>query len=182
PLRRPRLAHRPASLLPYRLQRGSSLPYTTLFRFVSRPTGYEPDVIDRKDLGSRMEGAPGDPGYVRRSALGLPAHGPAAGAPIWRPLLTLTVDRALSVGSAMLLFNYHELAVLGTFVVLNLLCISLFGATPAQFLLRVRVLPVRGRSPMPLRALVRTVLILLIIPSVVWNRDAQPLQDVVAGT
>lgn len=139
-------------------------------------------MIDRKDLGSWMEGAPGDPGYVRGSALGLPADGPGAVAPIWRRLLTLIVDWALSVGIAMLLFNYHELAVLGTFVVLNLLCISLFGATPGQFLLRVRVLPVRGRSPMPLRALVRTVLILLIIPSVVWNRDAQPLQDVVAGT
>src|SRR5699024_4346533 len=112
-----------------------------------------------------MEGAPGDPGYVRGSALGLPADGPGAVAPIWRRLLTLIVDWALSVGIAMLLFNYHELAVLGTFVVLNLLCISLFGATPGQFLLRVRVLPVRGRSPMPLRALVRTVLILLIIPS-----------------
>src|SRR5699024_5936396 len=98
------------------------------------------------------------------------------------PDRTRIVDWALSVVIAMLLFNYHELAVLGAFVVLNLLCISLFGATPGQFLLRVRVLPVRGRSPMPLRALVRTVLILLIITSVVWNRDAQPRQDVVAGT
>src|SRR5690625_3684715 len=79
-----------------------------------------------------MEGAPGDPGYVRGSALGLPADGPGAVAPIWRRLLTLIVDWALSVGIAMLLFNYHELAVLGTFVVLNLLCISLFGATPGQ--------------------------------------------------
>jgi len=29
---------------------------------------------------------------------------------------------------------------------------------------------------------VRTVLMLLLLPAVVWNRDAQPLHDVVAGT
>lgn len=139
-------------------------------------------MIDRKDLGSWMEGVPSDPEYVRGSDLGLPADGAGSVAPVWRRPLTLIVDWALSVGIAMLLFNYHELAVLGSFVVLNLLFISLFGATPGQFLLRLRVLPVSGRSPMLLRALVRTVLILLIIPAVVWNRNAQPLQDVVAGT
>ena len=31
-------------------------------------------------------------------------------------------------------------------------------------------------------ALVRTVLMLLLLPAVVWNRDTQPLHDVVAGT
>src|SRR5690625_5485387 len=66
-----------------------------------------------------MEGAPGDPGYVRGSALGLHADGPGAVAPIWRRLLTLIVDWALSVGIAMLLFNYHEGAQDGEFVVIE---------------------------------------------------------------
>lgn len=139
-------------------------------------------MIERKDLGSWMEGVPGDPEYVRGSALGLPAEGSGAVAPVWRRPLTLIVDWSLSVAIAMLFFQYHELAVLGSFILINMLFISLFGATPGQFLLRVRVLPVRGRWPMPLRAAVRTLLVLLIIPAVVWNRDAQPLQDVVAGT
>lgn len=139
-------------------------------------------MIERKDLGSWMEGVPGDPEYVRGSALGLPAEGPDAVAPVWRRPLTLVVDWGLSVAIAMLFFQYHELAVLGTFIVVNVLFISLFGATPGQLVLRVRVLPVRGRWPMPLRALVRTLLVLLIIPAVVWNRDAQPLQDVAVGT
>src|SRR5699024_8746719 len=129
-----------------------------------------------------MEGAPGDPGYVRGSALGLPADGPGAVAPIWRRPLALIVDWALSVGIAVLLFHYRELAALCTFVVLNVLCISLFGAPLGQFLLRVRVLPVRGRSRQPLRALVRTVLLRLLIPSVVSTRDALPRQDLVART
>ena len=47
---------------------------------------------------------------------------------------------------------------------------------------RVRVVPVSGRSPMLLRAVVRTALMLLVLPAVVWNRDTQPLHDVVAGT
>ena len=33
-----------------------------------------------------------------------------------------------------------------------------------------------------LRALVRTALLLLVLPGVIWNRDLQPLHDVVAGT
>ena len=65
---------------------------------------------------------------------------------------------------------------------LNVLLLSLFGATPAQFLLGLRVLPVARRWPMPVRALVRTLAMLTVITAVVWNRDRQPLHDVLAGT
>lgn len=139
-------------------------------------------MIERKDLGSWLDGVPGDPEYVRGSAIGLPAEGPGSVAPVWRRLLTLGVDWGLCVAGAMLFFQYDGFAVMGGFVLLNVLFISLFGATPGQFVLRVRVLPVAGRRPMPVRALVRTGLMLLILPAVVWNRDAQPLHDVVAGT
>jgi uncharacterized RDD family membrane protein YckC len=139
-------------------------------------------VIDRKDLGSWMEGAPAETGYVKGSALGLPAEGRGAVAPFWRRPLSLVVDWALCVGLSALLFGGDPLANLLLFAVLNVLFVTLFGATPGQFLLRVRVLSVSGRSPMLLRAVVRTALMLLVLPAVVWNRDSQPLHDVVAGT
>ena len=44
------------------------------------------------------------------------------------------------------------------------------------------MLSVSGRSPMLLRAAVRTALMLLVLPAVVWNRDGQPLHDAAAGT
>jgi uncharacterized RDD family membrane protein YckC len=119
---------------------------------------------------------------IDRKDLGLPAEGRGAVAPFWRRPLSLVVDWALCVGLSALLFGGDPLANLLLFAVLNVLFVTLFGATPGQFLLRVRVLSVSGRSPMLLRAVVRTALMLLVLPAVVWNRDSQPLHDVVAGT
>ncbi|MFE7604678.1 RDD family protein [Brachybacterium paraconglomeratum] len=139
-------------------------------------------MIDRKDLGSWMDGPPGEAGYVKGSALGLPATGRGAVAPFWRRPLSLIVDWGLCVGISALLFGGDPLANLILFAAVNVLFLTLFGVTPGQFLLQVRVVPVSGRSPMLLRAVVRTVLMLLVLPAVVWNRDTQPLHDVVAGT
>ena len=139
-------------------------------------------MIERKDLGSWMEGAPGDPGYVKGSSLGLPPTGHGSVAPFWRRPLALVLDWGLAVGISALAFQYDALANLVLFVVVNVLFTTLFGATPGQFATRTRVMPVRGRSPMILRALIRTGLMLLLLPAVVWNRDAQPLHDAAAGT
>lgn len=139
-------------------------------------------VIERKDLGSWMDGAPVDEGYVKGFSLGLPPQGNGAVAPFWRRPLSLVVDWGLCMLVSALVFSGDALANLVLFIVVNVLFLSLFGATPGQFVLRLRVLPVSGRSPMVLRALVRTTLMLLLLPAVVWNRDTQPLHDVVAGT
>lgn len=139
-------------------------------------------MIDRQDLGSWMDGAPSSPDYVRGSSLGLPASGPGSVAPFWRRPLSLLVDWGLCMAVSALVFQGDALANLLLFATLNLLFLSLFGATPGQFALRVRVLPIRGRTPMVLRALVRTGAMLLLLPALVWSKDAQPLHDVVAGT
>lgn len=139
-------------------------------------------MIDRKDLGSWMDGPPADEGYVKGSSFGLPPEGPGSVAPFWRRPLTLLLDWGLCLLVSAVVFSGDALANLLLFVAVNVLFLSLFGATPGQFVLRLRVLPVSGRSPMVLRALVRTALMLLLLPAVVWNRDSQPLHDVVAGT
>ncbi|MGP9536897.1 RDD family protein [Brachybacterium sp. AOP43-C2-M15] len=139
-------------------------------------------MIDRKDLGSWMDGTPHEEDYVKGSALGLPAEGNGSVAPIWRRPVSLVIDWGLCLLLSALTMQGDPLANLALFVVVNVLFLTLFGATPGQFAMRVRVRPVRGRSPMLLRAVVRTLMILLLLPAVFWNRDAQPLHDVVAGT
>lgn len=139
-------------------------------------------VIERKDLGGWIDGAPQEADYVKGSSLGLPADGPGSVAPFWRRPLALLIDWGLCMLLSALVFQGDALANLLLFVAMNVLFLTLFGATPGQFLLKMRVLPVRGRTPMIGRALVRTALILLLLPAVVWNRDAQPLHDVAAGT
>lgn len=139
-------------------------------------------MIDRKDLGSWLEGAPGDPEYIRGADLGLPAEGSGSVAGFGRRLVGLAVDWGLAVAASMFFFSYDSVATLSIFAALNLLFQTLFGATPGQLALGLRVTPVRGRAPMLLRTVIRTALMLLVIPAVVWNRDRQPLHDVAAGT
>ena len=139
-------------------------------------------VIERKDLGAWLEGAPHETGYVKGSSLGLPAEGPGSVAPFWRRPLSVVIDWGLCMLVSTLVFEGDALANLVLFVMMNVLFLTLFGATVGQFVLKLRVRPVRGRSPMLLRAVVRTVMILLLLPAVVWNKDAQPLHDVAAGT
>lgn len=139
-------------------------------------------MIDRNDLGSWLDGPPVQEGYVPGSGIGLPVDGAGSPAPFGRRVLSLFIDWGLCSAVSWALFDYSAVAISGLFVGINIVMLTLFGATPAQFLLGLRVTPVSGRSPMLLRALVRTVLMHLIIPALVWNRDRQPLHDVVAGT
>lgn len=139
-------------------------------------------VIERKDLGGWIDGAPQEADYVKGSSLGLPADGPGSVAPFWRRPLALLIDWGLCMLLSALAFQGDPLANLMLFVAMNVLFLTLFGATPGQFALRLRVMPVRGRTPMIGRAVLRIGLMLLLLPAVVWNRDAQPLHDVAAGT
>lgn len=139
-------------------------------------------MINRKELGSWLEGPPAQEGYTPGSALGLPADGAGSPAPFGRRVLSLFLDWGVCAAASWALFHYSSAAIMGLFVGVNILMLTLFGATPAQLLLGLRVKPVSGRAPMLLRAAVRTVLMCLIIPGLVWNRDRQPLHDVVAGT
>lgn len=139
-------------------------------------------MIEREDLGSWIEGAPTPEGYVKGSGLGLPPEGQGSVAPFWRRPVSLCVDWGLCLGISTVFLGGDPLATLTLFVVVNVLFLSLFGATPGQFATLVRVLPVHGRSPMVLRAAVRTLLMLLLLPAMVWTRDGQPLHDLAAGT
>lgn len=139
-------------------------------------------MIERKDLGSWMDGAPSEPDYIKGSSLGLPATGPGSVAPFWRRPVSLLLDWGLCMVISGLFLHGDALANLALFVSVNLLFLSLFGGTPGQFVMRVRVHPVRGRTPMILRALVRTGAMLLLLPACVWTKDSQPLHDVAAGT
>lgn len=139
-------------------------------------------MIERKDLGTWMDGAPEEPGYAPGCALGLPAEGSGSVAPVGRRFLTLLLDWFTCVGVSALALGGDPGATLALFAAVNIVMLTLFGATPAQFALGLRVLPVSRRLPMLVRALVRTGLLLLLIPAVIWNRDRQPLYDVLAGT
>lgn len=120
-------------------------------------------------------------GY-RGERLGLPERGPGSVAPLGRRLAAVFIDWILSVVIAYGLIahrNVHSANswALAVFGAVTLLAVSLTGSTPGKRLLRLRVVRVDGGRLGPLAALVRTVLLLLFVPAVIWDRDTRGLHD-----
>ncbi|MFF7649630.1 RDD family protein [Streptomyces sp. NPDC007983] len=122
-----------------------------------------------------------DLGY-RGQGLGLPESGPGAIAPLGRRFGAIFIDWALCVlVSYALLADRNPQAAgnwaLLVFLVLSLLTVGTVGATPGKLLLRLRVVGEDGtRLSLP-RAVLRSVLLVLVIPAVVFDRDTRGLHD-----
>ncbi|MFR9722354.1 RDD family protein [Streptomyces sp. MS19] len=122
-----------------------------------------------------------DFGY-RGERLGLPEEGPGSAARFGRRLGALAVDWALcnliaygllADGGAASVSNWA----LAVFVVMALLTVGTLGFTPGKRLLGLRVVAVGGgRLTFP-RAALRTLLLALAVPALVWDRDQRGLHD-----
>lgn len=168
-------------------------------------------MVDREDVGSWLSGPPvggaggaGGPATgARGTRLGLPPSGPGSLAPIGRRLLALVVDWAACVAIAAVFFGGDPIAQLLVFAAENLLLVGTVGFTLGHRLLGLRVrrvLAPRTLAPVgagepdvapdpgpdvppgPLLGLVRTVLLCLVIPAVVWDADGRGLHDRFAAT
>jgi uncharacterized RDD family membrane protein YckC len=142
-------------------------------------------VVDRRDIASWMDGPPsakerglGYPG----EQLGLPEQGPGSVARPGRRLVALAVDwiGCLLVSNGF--FGGDPWATLGVFAALHVLTLGSIGASPGHALLGLRLRRLDGGWPGPLPAVVRTVLLCLVIPAVVYDRDQRGLHDRVART
>lgn len=127
-----------------------------------------------------------DFGY-RGERLGLPENGPRSIAPTGRRLGALFIDWGASVLIAYGLISGGELHsagdwALGVFLLLSLLTVGTVGSTPGKRLLGLRVVSVEGLGRLaPWRVAVRTVLLGLAIPALVWDRDGRGLHDRLSG-
>ncbi|SCK55980.1 RDD family protein [Streptomyces sp. WMMB 322] len=123
----------------------------------------------------------------RGERLGLPAEGPRSVAPVGRRVGALFIDWALSVLIAYGLFAGGELHrannwALAVFLVLSLLTVGTVGSTPGKRLLRLRVVSVDGLGRLVLwRVAVRTALLGLAVPALIWDRDGRGLHDRLSG-
>lgn len=70
----------------------------------------------------------------------------------------------------------------GVFIAELTLLTALVGGSFGQLLLRIRVAGLKGRPVSLLEALLRSVLIALVIPPLVFNRDNRGLHDLAVGT
>lgn len=150
--------------------------------------------MSRDDLGSWLEGPQGGLGTSRRS-LGLPPEGRGSLASLGRRVVALAIDWAACWAVSIAFFSASSWATLLVFLAENVLLVGFAGHTLGHWLagMRVRTL-VTGRTadgapdpgpdgiPGPVRGLVRSVLLCLVIPAVVWDAAGRGLHDKAAGT
>jgi uncharacterized RDD family membrane protein YckC len=150
-------------------------------------------VDNRQALGSWLSGpraaaeeAGVDFGY-RGEQLGLPEEGPGSIARPGRRLGALAVDWGLSllIAYGLITQSYNEAAQIWAPLImfaLMVLTLGTVGFTPGKRLLGLRVLALDTGRVSPWRAVLRTVLLFLAIPALIWDRDGRGLHDRLAGT
>ncbi|GAA0905384.1 RDD family protein [Streptomyces thermoalcalitolerans] len=133
-----------------------------------------------------MEEAGVDLGYPGER-LGLPKEGPGSIARPGRRLGALAVDWALCmlIAYGLITHDYNQATgnwALLIFLVLGVLTVGTVGFTPGKRLFGLRVLALSTGQVQPLRAALRTVLLCLAVPALIWDRDGRGLHDRLAGT
>jgi uncharacterized RDD family membrane protein YckC len=144
-------------------------------------------MVERRDVASWLQG-PGsvsgrsgeDTSYAGQR-LGLPAEGPGRVAGFGARLAALLVDAVLCAALAWGLTGDQgwTTPIFGLEV---LVLTVLGGASAGQRVRGLQVVRLDGRPVGVGRAALRTALLLLLIPALIWDRDGRGLHDRAAGT
>lgn len=122
---------------------------------------------------------------IRGASLGLPATGPGSLAPFGTRVAAFLVDALLSALAAGL-FTAPELPAnwsLLALAVIYVVTLVTFGQTPGMKLLGLRLAhPRQGQRLALWRAVVRTALLLLLVPALVVDSDGRGLHDRLTDT
>jgi hypothetical protein len=136
----------------------------------------------------------GDPAPLPRTypgeRLGLPLSGPGSIGRFGRRVAALCVDWLLAYGLAALAMTLGlvslaalSTAVLVIWLVIGAISVPLFGFTPGQLVLDLKVMSVDNRARVGYgRALARGLLITLVIPALFTDSDLRGLQDLATKT
>ena len=156
--------------------------------------------------GSWLSGPQSVPGVgvdveYRGADLGLPESGPGSLANGWPRVLGLFIDWIIAYGVTLLFMDLGSpllgTTVLGVWLVLGIVAVTLFGFTPGQVVAGLRVARVdlgtdrasaeaSGERPPAsvgiVRALARQVLIVFLVPALLNDYNGRALHDRATGT
>ena len=127
--------------------------------------------------GSVTQGSESYPG----ERLGLPPSGSGSIARLGRRVGALFID----YGAAYLIsgfFGWDPLAILAIFALIQIVFIPTLQGSPGHRILGMRVVRLDGAWVGLWRPVVRTVLLTVVIPAVIWDADQRGLHDKAAGT
>jgi uncharacterized RDD family membrane protein YckC len=128
-----------------------------------------------------MRPSAGSEGYPGEQ-FGLPDSGVRSVAGMGRRLAALFVDWILSTLIGLAIFHSRGWATLGVFAVEVYVLTALTGFTVGKRLLGIRVARLDGRPVGFAWALVRTLLLLTVVPPLIADRDLRGLHDRAANT
>ncbi|UFU01663.1 RDD family protein [Ruania suaedae] len=99
-----------------------------------------------------------------------------------RRVAALAIDWLIASAISAGFFDYHPLATVAVFAAMTFLLVGSLGSSIGHRLLGLGVRGPGGGLPGPLRGLVRTLLLCLVIPAVVTGPDGRGVHDRAAGT
>lgn len=116
--------------------------------------------------------------------LGLPEQGPRSVARVGRRLAAIIIDWALAWAICLPFpeLNRSNVLTLAVFALMQILFIPTIGGSIGHRLLGMRVVSIAGGWIGFLRPVVRTLLLVLVIPVLVWDSDQRGFHDKIAGT
>lgn len=119
--------------------------------------------------------------------LGLPEKGRSSIARAGRRIGALVFDWLLAVMTVLSLFpafSVQERSILnlGVFALLQIVFIPTIGGSLGHRLFGMRIAALDGRWVGLWKPIVRTLLLLLVVPALVWDSDQRAFHDKVAGT
>ena len=116
--------------------------------------------------------------------LGLPESGPRSVARLGRRVAAISIDwfLAMLLAYAIAQGTPHVFLTHIVFMVMQMLFIPTMGGSIGHRVLGMRVVPISGGWVGLWRPVVRTLLLVLVIPVLVWDSDQRGFHDKIAGT
>jgi uncharacterized RDD family membrane protein YckC len=114
---------------------------------------------------------------------GLPEQGSRSVARMGRRILALILDWAIATGVSFLIVHKQDAWItLAAFAVLQVVFIATLSGSIGHLVLGMRVVPLDPKWIGVLKPAIRTVLVCLVIPAVIFDKDQRGLHDKIAGT
>ncbi len=130
--------------------------------------------------------------YYAGQNLGYPSSGPGSMATLGKRVVALFIDYTAASLIAAAFFGYRQFVVdqdaltqfmpLAVFAVMNIIFIPTIAGTPGHRIMKLRVMRADGQWTGFWRPIVRTLLLVLVIPVAIWDQDNRGLHDKIAGT
>lgn len=116
--------------------------------------------------------------------LGLPETGQGSVARVGRRIGAIVIDWAIAmlVSSWLVTGSAQALVTLGVFACAQTLFIPTLGGSLGHLVFGMRIVPIAGGWVGIWRPIIRTLLLCLVIPVVVWDSDQRGFHDKIPGT